>query len=362
MIARPIRQLGGGRPHIQDGIQTKTDAEGKFVFTHLPPVPTVVAAYLGPWRDSPITSSQEIPLDAKPGQTYQLTLGGNGLQVSGKVRLMGDGADRIQFRYGLNKLEKLSGGISTPLHACGKNEDTAGEAKAWRERMDADLDPTMTRESHFVKLRDDGTFLINGVAEGRYRLLFKIYEPPTGCLIEPIGYGFLEFSSRDYAVTDNQIDLGEIVVQLKPIPREGDPIPDFRFQDINGKPHQISQLRGKYVLIDFWASWCQPCLKQIPELGTIHREMSEDGRVEILSISVDGQFETAKTAALQHQMTWPVGFIGEVTAKGSSASMLGIGTVPTLLVIDPQGKLLYRGFSLDQAAKVLRSEISTKNP
>ena len=70
-------------------------------------------------------------------------------------------------------------------------------------------------------------------------------------------------------------------------------------------------------------------------------------------MSVDEDFEAAKTIALQQQIDWTVGFAGKSAGEGSTANALGVSAVPTCLVLDPTGKIIYRGFDLAAAAKAL---------
>ena len=251
----------------------------------------------------------------------------------------------------------LEGGIATPQHAWDQVQYQSGEQKAWQDRLSAGLDEHLTRESYFVKLRDDGSFLISGVPAGKYRFLIKLYEPPTGCLVEPVGYGFLEFSTDDYTAVDHQLDLGTLEVPLKPIPKVGETLPDFRYQDAEGQPHQLSEWRGQHVMIDFWASWCEPCIRVFPELAEIHQSLEGDPRATLIGISVDKDLADARTVALRHEISWPVGYAGDISGAGNTARTLGISTVPTYLVLDPMGKILYRGFNHEAAAQVLRDAL-----
>lgn len=353
IIAAPIRELGGSNPHVQDLFRTVSDANGRFVFERLPPVPTVVRSVLSPWQDYPITSSRQVPITLQPGKQHKVSLGGDGLTVKGKIKLVGDNAGQIQFRYGLNNLLKVDGGIQTPKHAFDRIQFEAGAAKEWNEKLEASLDPSVTRESFFVKIRDDGTFIVSGVQMGQYRFLVKLYEPPAGCLIEPVGYGFMEFSTKDFKSRDKSVDLGSMEVKLKSMPKVGDLLPDFRYQDMKGMAHQISAYRGKFVLIDFWASWCQPCIKAFPDLAKINDSIAQRDDAAIVSISVDEDFDAAKTIALREKLTWPVGVAGKSAVEGSAAKVLGVSAVPTYIVLDPNGKIVYRGTVLSEAATYL---------
>ena len=74
----------------------------------------------------------------------------------------------------------------------------------------------------------------------------------------------------------------------------GKPAPNFTLNDLNNKPFSLSDLKGKVVLIDFWASWCMPCRRANPKLVNLHNTYSDQG-FEILSVSLDGN-QTQKNA------------------------------------------------------------------
>ena len=152
IILEPIRQLGGDNPHVQDNYQTRTDDEGKFVLRRVPPVPSVVSSWLSSWSDFPITSNQSIPLDLQPGETRTVEIGGDGLQVDGRVRLIGDGADKIEFRYGIHWMVRVEAGqIPVPEHATNVVEYTAGEQREYEKKLsgvDGDLQGTQPDDRH----------------------------------------------------------------------------------------------------------------------------------------------------------------------------------------------------------------------
>ena len=77
---------------------------------------------------------------------------------------------------------------------------------------------------------------------------------------------------------------------LKP----GDPSPDFKYEDMSGKVRSLSEFRGKYVLIDFWASWCAPCREQIPYWKKIVRKIKKKNMNKI-----NGKSHYIRTSLLQ---------------------------------------------------------------
>jgi thiol-disulfide isomerase/thioredoxin len=354
ITVRPIRALGGDNPHVQDSFSTATDAEGRFVFGRLPPVPSTISSQLTPWRDYPITSNAIVPVDLRPGETHVVNLGGDGLEVVGKVRLLGELANSIEFRYGINNLVSNVATVAVPAHATRKPEFDIGEQAEFDRRLWGDRRTADGKKSFFFKIDDDGTFHISGVEPGDYRLLIKLYEPPTGCLVDPVGYGFVEFSTDDYGINGETLDLGTIDIDLKPVPKVGDSLADFSYQDLDGNSLRVSDLRGKYVLLDFWATWCAPCVTAMPDIQSLHDEVGTEAT--ILSVNIDKDIETAREWVRDKELAWQQGFVGEITGQGSGRA-LGLSSVPLYIVLNPQGKIEARTSNLAVAAEALRSHL-----
>ena len=77
-----------------------------------------------------------------------------------------------------------------------------------------------------------------------------------------------------------------LLAQVETDAKVGDMAPDFRCEDQNGDIHTLEEFKGKYILIDFWASYCGPCKKELPYLEAIKKEF-EDKNITFISISID---------------------------------------------------------------------------
>ncbi len=112
---------------------------------------------------------------------------------------------------------------------------------------------------------------------------------------------------------------------------------DFSLQDLNGKTVKLSDFKGKPVLIDFWATWCQPCRDSIPIIVKLHRTFSSKGLV-VLGISLDeGGWNSVKSFAASQGITYPV-----LIGSHDAVEKFQIRTIPTLVVINKNGEIVKR--------------------
>lgn len=114
--------------------------------------------------------------------------------------------------------------------------------------------------------------------------------------------------------------------------------PDFAANDLEGKERHLSDFRGKYVLLDFWASWCGPCRKESPNLVESYSRF-RNKKFEILSFSVDNNTEEWKKAVKTDKYTW-TNVKDSGSPDGSVAKLYSITAIPTNYLIDPSGKII----------------------
>jgi peroxiredoxin len=114
---------------------------------------------------------------------------------------------------------------------------------------------------------------------------------------------------------------------------------DFTVRDIAGKDLRLSRYKGQVVLLNFWATWCVPCKREIPELNALHLEYQERGFV-VLGVSVDSEVRAIKPFAREMKMSYPV-LIGAGREDLSQAFGPFIG-FPTSVLIARDGKVCVR--------------------
>lgn len=117
------------------------------------------------------------------------------------------------------------------------------------------------------------------------------------------------------------------------------PLPDLEFLDVNNQPIRLSELNGQARLINLWATWCAPCVKEMPSLDRLQAEMPRD-RFLVIPISLDGPSKP-KVAPFYKERN--LASLRIYYDKGRVAmSALGVTLLPTSILVDPQGRELGR--------------------
>lgn len=136
---------------------------------------------------------------------------------------------------------------------------------------------------------------------------------------------------------------------------EGKPFPDFSVTDTSGKSLAIANYKGKVVLLDFWATWCGPCVQELPNVIKTYDTYHSKG-FEVIGISLDKDRQKLATFTKEKKMPWPQYFDG-LMWENKLAVKYGVNSIPATYLLDGQGTIIgkdLRGQALDKAvAKAL---------
>lgn len=117
---------------------------------------------------------------------------------------------------------------------------------------------------------------------------------------------------------------------------KGKPAPDFTFADIDENKVTLSDLKGNYVFIDIWATWCIPCLKEMPVIEKLFKQ-SKGKNICFVSISIDADKKAWKDKVIKDKMEWIQLYAGEDSAFKKNYNL---GPIPRFVLIDPEGKII----------------------
>jgi thiol-disulfide isomerase/thioredoxin len=225
----------------------------------------------------------------------------------------------------------------------------------------------------YIKSKDENQalvnlFLVERLNPGAYFEQYKIVRDQLAKKHPNWAY------TRDFA---SKVALVEQQINRQPI-AVGSPVPEIRIKNPDGKEIALSDLKGKVVLLDFWASWCGPCRRENPNVVQVYEKYNAQG-FEVFSVSLDGlddrrlamfqnkpevlkqQMDAQKNrwvdAIKQDRLKWPY-HVSQLRGWSSPvAQQFGVNSIPRAFLIDRDGVIRYmdglRGAGLEQKVKEL---------
>lgn len=266
-----------------------------------------------------------------PGEQLKLTMRGEEYFYGGsKIYQQCNDADMAitpynkayteYYEYALNKLEKMPQDEQQKM-ARLMSDTLQTKQTAYFDAMKNYVDAHINEEGAVLYLADHYDF-----------------EEIYGKLQEPIKSGrvgrYIQERVAEQAAIVAEQERKAAEEQAKIDAMQGAPAKDFTLKDIKGNDFSLSSLRGKYVVLDFWGSWCGWCIKGIPDMKKYYEKYS--GKFEILGIDCNDSEDAWKKAVEKYELPW----LHVYNPRSSSVlSDYAIQGFPTKIIIDPQGNV-----------------------
>jgi thiol-disulfide isomerase/thioredoxin/uncharacterized GH25 family protein len=239
-----------------------------------------------------------------------------------------------------NQLFAFSTIVPMPVLSATEPDEERKEFEAFLETPEGKVWQQAHR-SYDVDVDDHGAFKIEDVPEANYNFQARLRETPAEGG-EPIAAFStnMQVSATGHHRDDTTVDLGSLELTLKKVLHLADVAPAFDVQTIDGAPLRLEDFRGKYVLLDFWATWCGPCIGEMPFLKATYKAFGARNNFAMISLSLDENPAAPKKFAAQNDVKWIQGFAGKAAESVSSA--YGAEAIPAIFLIGPDGKIIAR--------------------
>jgi peroxiredoxin len=219
------------------------------------------------------------------------------------------------------------------------------------------------REAIMEKLRPEYTKEIEGLNQEILKFAQNNTKSLAGFyainLLNPAEYEqeMVAYSDKIKSNFNNNPAVTEFLVRMANLKtvQVGQPAPSFTINTIDGKKVSLADFKGKYVLLDFWASWCQPCRQENPNVVKAYNSY-KDKNFTILGISLDKDQGAWKQAVQADNLTWTHG--GELMDfEGPVVKQYQVDAIPTSYLIDPQGKIIAKNLRGEQLEDFLNKTL-----
>jgi thiol-disulfide isomerase/thioredoxin len=185
-----------------------------------------------------------------------------------------------------------------------------------------------------VEVHSDGSFIGDLIEPGNYRMEGEIEQNGNEVAVLTKA---IDIPPAGTNGENEPIDLGRETFDAKL--EVGDAAPDFSVTTLDGAPFNLSVVRGKLVLLDFWATWCAPCVAETPNLKETYSAFGKDERFLMISLSLDSEKTAPEKFTRNHDIPWTQAFL----AGGFNNVTMHdyrFDSIPQILLIGPDGKIL----------------------
>ncbi len=214
---------------------------------------------------------------------------------------------------------------------------------------------------------------IPDILDKRYAIIEKGANAPLGTLVGEIGRPYIEICCQigdkergkkfvaqlkadleDHPEAENIMGFIDQIAADLYVPGIGDEM-DLKFVATNGEEVDVAAMRGKVILVDFWATWCGPCIQEMPNVIAAYEAYHESG-FEVIGISLDDDLGELEQFIAANNMPWPQYFDGKSWGNELAASY-GIKGIPSTFLIGKEGKIVATNLRGDELNSAVKNEL-----
>jgi hypothetical protein len=305
----------------------------------------------------------------KPGETNEVVIGGTGRTITGRMTIAGGSASDVDWKRDINSMNlRVPGNPELESVTMPPQQTEAERQKFWTERNERMRQFWLTEKGRELQLKQrsyvldfdtNGTFKVYNVPPG----LYDMYVSLTQADDDEGSYRQIGSMSKQVTVPDGSadqpFDMGSTEIRVRRQLRIGQTAPAFEGKSLDGKSVKLEDFRGKYVLLDFCAKWSGSYAGQIQNLKSLNDAYGKDGRLVILSLSVDYQEQTAREMLKESGVTWTACYLGgwsETSVPGS----FGVEGIPHAILIGPDGKVVAKNLQGTYLKTAVRNAVERR--
>lgn len=152
---------------------------------------------------------------------------------------------------------------------------------------------------------------------------------------------FAKWIRDEYALRDDTVAVAELFPGMQKVETPYYLPSDAVFLDTSGKEVRFKDYKGKYLVVNFWASWCEPCVQELPALQKLYDYMEPRGKWHVMAISIDEKYDLPKVSSFINQLGAEkvAGYYDHEAKLRLNIHMSG---VPMTLIVNPRGRVLYK--------------------
>ena len=210
-----------------------------------------------------------------------------------------------------------------------------------------------------TKVGEDGRFTFKGLKPDWYQLSAMIMHPAAKDKpgeLHSRGYALRQFFVKK---ASPDVTLGKVTLKVQNVLMPGDMAPDFVVDGFDGKQFKLSDFRGQYVLFDFWATWCGPCIKEIPNLKAASEKFGGE-RFKVIGLSTDEAIDAPRAYLEKNPASYLQGHVGLKERYASISTAYGISYIPSIWLIGPDGIIIARDLLGDTMGEAVAKALEEK--